>query len=89
MDNVLIIYTIYILLLSIFVSFIRLVKGPTLPDRVVAADTINIIVIALIVLFSVIYENKMFIDIAIVYALLSFIGNLSISKYLMGMKLHE
>ncbi|MCD6591198.1 MAG: cation:proton antiporter [Candidatus Aenigmarchaeota archaeon] len=89
MDNVLIIYTIYILLLSIFVSFIRLVKGPTLPDRVVAADTINIIVIALIVLFSVIYENKMFIDIAIVYALLSFIGNLSISKYLMGMRLHE
>ena len=76
-----------ILLLVCFVmALIRVVKGPTAPDRVVGLDTINTIVISGMVLFGAAYGEVIFIDVAIVYALLSFISTLYIAKYLGGGK---
>ena len=71
-------------LLSIIMCIIRVVKGPTAPDRVVGLDTINTIIIVAMVLFGLIYEEIIYIDVAIVYALLSFISTLYIAKYLQG-----
>lgn len=73
-----------ILLLSIVISFIRVILGPTAPDRVVGLDTINTIVISSMVIFGAIDNNIIYIDVAIVYALLSFISTLFIAKYLEG-----
>ena len=85
----LITFALYMFLVSILISLVRLVRGPSLPDRVIAADTINGMIIVLIVLIGILQKNDMFLDVAVVYALISFIANLSISKYLMGMRLHE
>jgi multicomponent Na+:H+ antiporter subunit F len=77
----------YVLLLAglaIFLCALRAIRGPTAPDRVLAADTINSIIIAVIVLLAVYYGNQMFADIAIVYAMISFLSTVAISKYLMG-----
>jgi multicomponent Na+:H+ antiporter subunit F len=73
-----------ILLLSIVISIIRVILGPTAPDRVVGLDTINTIVISSMVIFGAIDNNIIYIDVAIVYALLSFISTLFIAKYLEG-----
>lgn len=72
------------LLLSIFLSLIRVIKGPTAPDRIVGIDTINTIIISGLVVFGAVFQAVIYIDVAIVYALLSFISTLFIAKYLEG-----
>jgi multicomponent Na+:H+ antiporter subunit F len=73
-----------LLFLSVVMAIIRVVKGPTAPDRVVGLDTINTIVIVSMVIFGVYKNSIIYIDVAIVYALLSYISTLFIAKYLEG-----
>ena len=73
-----------VLLLSIVLAIIRVIRGPTAPDRVVGLDTINTIVISGMVIFGAAFNEVIYIDVAIVYALLSFISTLFIAKYLEG-----
>jgi len=68
----------------VILSLIRVVRGPTAPDRVVGVDTINTIVIVSMVAFGAAYQEVIYIDVAIVYALLSFVSTLFIAKYLEG-----
>lgn len=79
-------YLIVVIALSLCVilSLIRVLRGPTAPDRAVGVDTINTIVIVGMVAFGVAYREVIYIDVAIVYALLSFISTLFIAKYLEG-----
>lgn len=72
------------LLLAIAFAIIRVIKGPTAPDRVVGLDTINTIVIVCMIIFGFSSGSVIYIDVAIVYALLSFISTLFIAKYLEG-----
>jgi len=65
-------------------AMIRLLKGPTSADRVVALDAINTLVVASMIILAVVFKQVIFVDVAIVYALLSFVGTLFISKYLGG-----
>lgn len=62
----------------------RLLKGPHLADRAVALDAIAVNVIAFIVLMSMRMDSPFFFDTAILIAILSFIGTVSIAKYLYG-----
>jgi multicomponent Na+:H+ antiporter subunit F len=77
-------YATIILVILMLVSVIRLYLGPSNADRVVAADAINTMTIAAMILLGVYYRQLIFIDVAIVYALLSFISTLYIAKYLGG-----
>ena len=72
------------LILAAVLSIIRVIKGPTAPDRVVGLDTINTLVIVSMVVFGIATSSVIYIDVAIVYALLSFISTLFIAKYLEG-----
>ena len=65
-------------------AMVRLVKGPTSADRVVALDAINTLVVAAMIVLGVVIHQFIFIDVAIIYALLSFVGTLYIAKYLGG-----
>ena len=72
------------LLLCSIMAIIRVIRGPTAPDRIVGLDTINTIVIVLMVVFGAATKQVVIIDVAIVYALLSFVTTLFIAKYLEG-----
>ncbi len=72
------------LLFCVVMAMIRVIKGPTAPDRIVGLDTINTIVIVSMVIFGVASGSIIYIDVAIVYALLSFVTTLFIAKYLEG-----
>jgi multicomponent Na+:H+ antiporter subunit F len=63
---------------------VRLVLGPTAPDRVIALDTVNTLVIASMILLGVVFKEIIFVDVAIVYGLLSFVSTLYIAKYIGG-----
>lgn len=75
-----------VLILIILVCFamIRLFLGPTAADRVVSVDTVNTLIVAVLILLGVAYRQIIFIDVAIVYALLSFVSTLFVAKYLGG-----
>ncbi len=79
-------YLIVVIALSLCVilALIRVIRGPTAPDRAVGVDTINTIVIVGMVAFGVAFREIIYIDVAIVYALLSFVSTLFIAKYLEG-----
>ncbi|USS41340.1 cation:proton antiporter [Thermococcus aggregans] len=70
--------------LAAFITLIRIMLGPSVPDRVVGVDTLNTLVVAGMILLGAAYDRVIYIDIAIVYALLSYIGTLVIAKYLQG-----
>jgi multicomponent Na+:H+ antiporter subunit F len=82
-------YLVLLLVISVLIILIRLARGPTAADRVLATDTINSLIIGIIVLLGIYYGNQMFVDIAIVYAMISFLATLSVSKYLMKKEMHE
>ncbi len=79
-DNILIIAAV-ISLLSIFIALIRFIKGPSVLDRVVAFDVISIIAISLIAIIAYIFRRIIYIDVALVYGLLSFLGVLVVARY--------
>jgi len=68
--------------LGIFLCLLRMLKGPTAPDRAVAVDTIATITIALLVLLASIFERYVYLDVALVYAVLTFIGSVAIARFL-------
>lgn len=71
-----------ILGITILIAFTRILLGPKTPDRVVGLDTVNQMVIASMILLGVAFEEVIYVDVAIVYALLSFVGTLYIANYL-------
>lgn len=66
----------------IVIALIRVAVGPTVPDRIVGLDTINTIVVTAMVLVGAAFHEALYIDVAIVYALLSFVSTLFIAKYI-------
>lgn len=62
--------------------FIRLLRGPSLPDRVIALDLMTVITIAFIGLYSIIIEEAVYLDAAIALALVSFLGTVAFARYI-------
>jgi multicomponent Na+:H+ antiporter subunit F len=73
---------IFIIGLAILLCLLRMLKGPTAPDRAVALDTMATITTALLVLLGFIFERYVYIDVALVYAVLTFIGSVAIARFL-------
>ncbi|MFP4005110.1 MAG: monovalent cation/H+ antiporter complex subunit F [Candidatus Hadarchaeia archaeon] len=78
-----------ILIAASLICLIRAGYGPSFADRVISIDTFTSFTIAILILLSIIYEESMLLDIALVYAFLAFIGTLAVSKYLEGRNLKE
>jgi multicomponent Na+:H+ antiporter subunit F len=68
-------------LLSIFIALIRFIKGPSVLDRLVAFDAISIIAISIICILAFMLKRFIYVDVALVYGLLSFIGVLVVARY--------
>jgi multicomponent Na+:H+ antiporter subunit F len=71
-----------LIFLAILFGVIRLVIGKTVIDRVVAIDMLTVISISLIALYAQISGRFVYIDVALVYALLSFLAVLAIARCL-------
>lgn len=81
------VYSAVLLTIIISVPLIRVVKGPTVYDRLVGANAIATKTIVLICLIGFLYDRvDMFIDITLAYAILGFVGSLVIAKYFVSGK---
>jgi multicomponent Na+:H+ antiporter subunit F len=68
--------------LGLFFSFLRFIKGPTAADRTVALDTMSVIATAGLVLLGLMFDRYIYIDVALIYAVLGFIGVIVIARFI-------
>ena len=73
--------TLLTLSVSLLITFIRLVKGPTLPDRIVAMDLFGVLVVGLIVVLAGWSGVRATLDAAIVIALVGFLSTVAYATY--------
>lgn len=69
--------------ISVLLNLYRVAIGPDLPDRILALDTMYVNSIALIVLFGIWLNTKMYFEAALLIAMLGFISTVAICKYLL------
>lgn len=78
-----------ILTLSVILIFIRFLKGPSISDRIVSLDLLITTGIGIITVYSIITNQPTFLDIAMMLALIAFLGTVAFSYYLEKRKKNE
>jgi multicomponent Na+:H+ antiporter subunit F len=73
---------------AVFVLY-RVVRGPSPADRVIAVDILGILIIGVLALIGLFYDEGFFMDIALIWALLSFVASLAFAKTLEGRGLDD
>lgn len=68
--------------LALLMAFIRIVRGPTLPDRIVGMDLFGVLVVGLIVVLAASSGARASLDAAIVIALIGFVGTVAYATYI-------
>jgi multicomponent Na+:H+ antiporter subunit F len=69
------------LLAGMALMLFRLAKGPGAPDRIVALDLMSVLVVAFLVVFSIHSGEASYLDVAIAYACIAFLGTLALVRY--------
>lgn len=82
--NIIFMATSIILSLIALILLYRVWKGPTMIDRLIAADSIDIIVGVIMIVFGCLEGRGLFLDLGLIVTLLGFIGSVLICKYLEG-----
>jgi multicomponent Na+:H+ antiporter subunit F len=67
---------------AVLIAVVRLVRGPTLPDRVVAMDLIGVLVVGLTVVLAASTDVRATLDAAIVVALIAFVATVAYATYI-------
>lgn len=67
---------------TIAIAVIRIILGPSMPDRVIALDMIGVNLIAIIAVVSIMLKTKAFLEVILILGILSFIGTIAFSKFI-------
>jgi len=67
---------------SVLLCTIRLLAGPSSADRAMSVDTLATVTVSLLVILSFVFKRYIYLDVALVYAVLAFIGSVVIARYL-------
>lgn len=74
--------TLAVLIVSAGIAFVRLVAGPSAADRVAAFDLFSVLIVAFLAAFAVHAGQAYFLDVAISYALIAFLGTVALCRFL-------
>lgn len=75
--------TAVLLLTGMLLAFFRLLKGPDAADRIVALDLISVLIVALLAVLAIAADETSFLDVAIAYALVAFLGTVALARFRM------
>jgi len=75
-----------VVVVCMIIAIARVFIGPGAPTRLVAFDTVNTLVVAVMVVLAIQFDQVIFVDVAIVYAVLSFIMTLYVARFIEGKK---
>jgi len=67
---------------GVFLCILRMILGPTSSDRAVALDTLSTVTTALLVVLGYFFKRNIYLDVALVYAVLTFVGSVAIARFL-------
>ncbi|AHN20173.1 Na(+)/H(+) antiporter subunit F1 [Lysinibacillus sphaericus] len=67
---------------SIALSLYRVIKGPSMPDRAIALDTIGINLLSAIAIVSIVLKTKAYLEAILILGILAFIGTIAFTKYI-------
>ncbi len=70
-----------LLVLAVLLAVVRLVRGPSVPDRVVALDLIATLVMGIMGIYAIATDEAVLLDLVVVLALLSFMGTVAFARY--------
>jgi len=76
-------------LAAILLAAIRLARGPSLPDRILALDTLYVNAMALLILAGVLNDTVLYFEAALIISALGFIGTVAMAKFLLRGKIVE
>ena len=76
-------FALVVLLISLALALVRLIKGPHAADRIVALDLISMLIVAFLAAYSIFAGETSFLDVAIGYALIAFLGTVALARFLM------
>lgn len=71
-----------ILVASLVLAAIRVIRGPSLPDRVIALDLIGVLSLAIVLVLTVRTREPVYLDVAIVFGIVAFMGTVAFARYL-------
>ncbi len=71
----------FLLLAAMFLGFLRLALGPSLPDRVVALDLLTVLAVGFSALFAIAAGEPAFLDVAIALALVAFLATVAFARF--------
>jgi multicomponent Na+:H+ antiporter subunit F len=80
---------IYILSATSFLCLVRIIRGPTHFDRLIGLNLMVLNITVIIATLAVQFKRYVYLDVALVYAILGFVSVIAISKYLTGRELHK
>jgi len=83
-SNGFLIITMAVLIIMIFVSFIRTLKGPRVTDRIISVNMIGSITIMVIGILAIVLNQSYLVDICLIYAMISFLAVVVLCKIYMG-----
>ena len=82
MENTVFIIVLSLMTLGLLLGLLRFIKGPTAADRAVALDTMSVIATAALVLLGFMFKRYIYIDVALIYGVLGFIGVIVIARFI-------
>lgn len=82
MFNTLLILALILLSISIAFLTIRVIKGPSAADRIIAMDTIGINALAIMAILSILLRTRAFFDVILLFGILSFVGTIAFARYI-------
>lgn len=77
-----IVITLAMMTVSLCLAFVRLVKGPSLPDRVVALELFSTLIVGIIGVIAIMTDVPSFLDVTIVMALMAFLAAIGFARFL-------
>ena len=83
MTDIAVLVALHVVGLAMLMSLWRLLRGPTVPDRIRGLDTLYVNTIAALILFGMYLRSSVFFEAALVIAMLGFVGTVMLSKYVL------
>ena len=81
MIDFLLVASLFLFTIAICIALYRIIRGPSMPDRVVALDMIGVNLISLVAVFSVLLRTHAYLEVILIVGILAFISTVGLARY--------
>lgn len=82
MEKTVLIIALVLIGIAIVITLIRIIIGPSLPDRILSLDIVGVQIVSVLAIISIILKTDAFLGVLLILAILSFIGTIAFTKFI-------